>query len=218
MFVIPPLLSLGFGPLAFIALPVMLLVVAILALPLFLLLRKWEKLDWWHVVLGGGICTLIATWVYFDSANPSHAHFAGPSNTALWLAIGLAGSTVYWWLGIFKNKELAFVSTSPPYGMVVVLPIVFGLIYYHTIMVPVAGPSGCIEAQRALPQPTAWRFAEIEVRFPADHIERFSLTQGDAQTDHIGQCVNSWRRPTASLTGTRYLYSGVSDGRCGIDC
>lgn len=218
MFVIPLFLSIGFGPLAFIALPVLLLVVTVLALPLFLLLRQWEKLDWWHAVLGGGVCALIATWVYFRSGNPLHADFAGPSNTALWLAIGLTGAASHWWLGIFKNNELPFVSPSPPYSMIMVIPLVLGLGYYHKIMIPIAGPTACIEVQHTLPEPTAWRFAEIEVRLAGDHIEKFSLTQGGAQKDHVGQCAHSWQRPTFTLTGTRYLYSGISEGQCGIDC
>jgi len=218
MFVIPLFLSLGFGPLAVIALPVMLVVVAIVALPIFLILRKWGKLDWWHVVLAGGVCTLIAAWSYFGSGNPLYTDFAGPSNTARFLAIGLTGSAAYWWLGIFRNREFLFVSKGPPYSMILVLPLVLGLTYYHRIMIPTTGPTGCIEAQRSLADPTVWRFSEIEVRLSDNRVERFSLTQGGAQKDMIGKCAVTWQRPTATLTGTRYLYSGISEGQCGIDC
>ncbi|MEM1260782.1 MAG: hypothetical protein AAGH76_00150 [Pseudomonadota bacterium] len=218
MFVVPLIIAMYFGPYAGIAAPILLVITAVTALPLLLLLRHLQKLDWWHAVIAGAACSLTAAYVYFSVGNPGHTAFAGPSNTALFLFLGVSGAAAFWWLGVFRNEAFPFVSTKVPYRMAIMVPIVLGLAIYHRVVSPTEGPVGCVVALHDPARRTAWRYALIDVQFADGGRDRLWLTQGYAQRNVVGRCLNSWQRPSVTLTGTRYLFASFYEGQCGIDC
>lgn len=124
LFLAPLLASLVFGPFLLLAYPVMLIVTLMGAFPLFLLLRKLRRLNWWHAAISGGFLGLL--YAIFDVYNID-ALLVEQSIT--YVCLGTLSGFVFWWLGIFRNNEFDYVSRSFPYSSLLLIPLLAGAVY-----------------------------------------------------------------------------------------
>lgn len=123
-FALAPLLaSLLFGwPGMLLVLPVALLITGAVAAPLFFFLfRKRGWLKWWQVALAGFLCGLLFV-AFFDS--PERLDIFGINDSLYFGGVGVFIALVFWWLGLFRNTAFPAVPSSPPYSMLVLIPLV----------------------------------------------------------------------------------------------
>ncbi|MCR9262463.1 MAG: hypothetical protein NXH95_22340 [Pseudomonadaceae bacterium] len=118
------------GFLGIVVLPFMLAAVAIVALPCFLIFRKFGWLNWWHAalvgLLGGVGFALIESGRDFDQ-------FVIP-NTVIYLAVGLLTGCLGWFLGIFRNSDFPNVSADFPLSFLLIVPVIFLMVWTHDFL------------------------------------------------------------------------------------
>jgi hypothetical protein len=127
-FVLAPLLAsvFFFRVFAIVAFPFMLVVTLVLAVPLFLLLRRVQRLSWWHALLAGAFCGLCV--VLLSSFNPDRLI---SRNNILFVGLGALAGTLFWWIGIFRNSSLPFISTRFPWSFLLVVPLAVAAFAAH---------------------------------------------------------------------------------------
>ena len=114
----PLLVSSVFGIFALLAFPWMLLMTFVVALPLLLLFKRIERLNWWIAVMGGAICAI--GYITLNTVAPlsygvaPDADLLINSNNIAFLGLGMLTGFVFWWIGIFKNAAFPFVSRRFP--------------------------------------------------------------------------------------------------------
>jgi hypothetical protein len=113
----PLLVSVLYGPLGlFTVLPFALLITAVMATPLFFLFRSRGWLKWWQVSLAGVLCgVLFAT--LFDSTSPERLDAFGLDDALNFGGVGTLMAIVFWWLGLYRNKNFPAVPAALPYGI-----------------------------------------------------------------------------------------------------
>jgi hypothetical protein len=131
LFSIPLLCSAFFGVFAFIAAPIMLVVTAVIALPIFLILKRLNWLAWWHSCISGGVCGAVVALVYwcigvlvYWKVSPSyHIEYIGAQVTLFFVSLGSFIGLFFWWAGIFRNDGLPTTTVTFPLSMIVLIPI-----------------------------------------------------------------------------------------------
>jgi hypothetical protein len=136
LFLVPALAGLLFGALAVVAIPLMLGVATLLALPLFFLFRRYGWLQWWHASTVGVLCGSLVAALYWFSGPRGHIEFAGARNAVFVLGLGLVVGTTYWWAGLFRNKAFPSVPTTLPTSMLVMLPMLIGVAWLYERLEP----------------------------------------------------------------------------------
>jgi hypothetical protein len=122
----PLLVSLCFGGAAVLALPTMLGVSLLFALPMLLVLRRLGWLEWWQACLAGLLCGLLLPAIFHPRSFTSCISIQDPLVFGL---VGAASGLTFWWVGVFRNPALHFVSHKVPYAMLVVIPIVLAVFW-----------------------------------------------------------------------------------------
>lgn len=121
-FLAPLLLCLPFGALGLVLFYFLALVTAVLAVPLFFLLRRLRWLQWWHALLVGLFCA--ASFIVFDAfMKPGGLDFLISANSVTYLGWGAAVSVLFWWLGVFRNLAFPYVPNRPPLSFALILPL-----------------------------------------------------------------------------------------------
>jgi hypothetical protein len=129
VFISPLLVSLLFGQFFIIAYLFMLLVSVGGALPLFLLLSKLKRLDWWHAVVSGSLFGLF--YAYFNTSDLDNLL---SQNNVVYIGLGAITGFVFWWIAVFRNPKFDFVSASFPVSSLLIVPIVGGLIFLNQFL------------------------------------------------------------------------------------
>jgi hypothetical protein len=125
-FVVAPLLgSMLFGVAAVVAFPFMLGITGGVAIPLFFLLRKHRRLEWWHALLAGSFCALCFVLVDLI-ASGRNLDVLVSQNNILFIDLGALVGVVFWWIGIFRNPAFPFVSVNFPWSIFLVVPLAAG--------------------------------------------------------------------------------------------
>ena len=118
-FLLAPLIpSLLFGILVGVAYLVMLTISLLIALPLFVFLSRYRRLEWWHATLAGSFCGLcIVALQIYDIDNLLS------KNYLLYVGLGLVTGFLFWWIGIFRNPKFEFVSRAVPLSSLLIVPV-----------------------------------------------------------------------------------------------
>lgn len=122
IFLAPLLGGLVFGPILIVAYFYMMLVTILGAGPVFLLLFKLKKLNWWLATVSGFCLACIV--VYY-----SNYGFNGTLNQ-FDLGCVIAGTLsgyLFFWIGLFRNPKFDFVKTTFPVSSLIMVPILVGL-------------------------------------------------------------------------------------------
>lgn len=125
-FLAPLVVSLAFGIFAVMAYPIMLAITVVVAVPLFVILRKFKKLNWWHAALSGAACSLC--YAVFDIHDIDN--LLG-QNTLSFAGLGAMAGFIFWWIGVYKNPLFEFVPGNFPFSTLILLPIVALGIWTH---------------------------------------------------------------------------------------
>ena len=114
-----------FEILALIAVPIMLVITVTIAVPLFLLFKRMQRLTWWHAFLSGAFCGLCYVLLDILLSGPSWREPL-TSNNVLYVGLGALIGTLFWWIGIFRNHSFPFVGRGFPLSFLLVIPIAVG--------------------------------------------------------------------------------------------
>jgi len=131
----PLLISSVFGIFALLAFPLMLLMTCVIALPLLLFFKRIERLDWWIAMAGGAASAL--AYISLNTLAPLSYGVAPDvdrlidSNNIAFLGLGMLTGFVFWWIGIFRNATIPFVSRRFPFSTPIVLPLAFACAYIN---------------------------------------------------------------------------------------
>lgn len=107
----PLLASVIFGPLWSAIFSIMLIVTILVALPLFLVLKRLKRLDWWHALVAGALCGVAFAAVDIRWSYSGLDQLVSGRNI-FYIALGACIGLAYWWIGIFRNPTFSFVDTS----------------------------------------------------------------------------------------------------------
>lgn len=212
LFLAPTLVSALYGVPGLIALPFLLFITALVALPLFFAMRRAQLLQWWHALLAGtfcGMCVVVLDLLFGRDLdrliNANNVYFVG-----LGSFIGL----VYWWIGIFRNPSFPFVRRDFPIGMVGLVPALLAGIYIYQ-SVRLENYTGRVVA--VLQEPNASKQGKVSLQLTNGSLVEADLEGGWPREQVIGKCfqvVNRW-----STLRFRRVYSLVSRfGGNGNDC
>ncbi|MDR3415510.1 MAG: hypothetical protein P4L83_04915 [Nevskia sp.] len=136
LFIAPLLSSLMFGLFALFALPFMLAITVVIALPLLLVLRRAGWLQWWHSLLAGAFCG--ACFVAVDTAlsyAPNLDRLIN-SNNVMFVILGAGTGLAYWWIGIYRNPAFPGIPKHFPWSVVVAVPIFVVAILVRNALLP----------------------------------------------------------------------------------
>jgi hypothetical protein len=190
LFLAPVLCGLLYGYLALIAIPVMVAMAALFAVPLFFLLRRLGCLQWWVAAGAGALCGLAFAPFYLFTSPPYHFEYTGVRNVLFFVGNGTLVGIVFWWIGIFRNGAFPFVSQSVPISMMLMIPLAAIALWVHARLEPhmisgrVTGPEQSGRVQLRLADGLV-----VQARLPADYekqaivgqcfflSERWSITQ-----------------------------------------
>ena len=126
-FIVSPILVGGiFGVYAIGALSVMLPITLLVAVPLFLMLRKIHCLEWWHSLIAGIVCGAALPLVGMATRPTPDIDWLVTSNNLLYVGLGALVSQIFWWVGIFRNAAIPFVSHELPKAMLLLIPLIVG--------------------------------------------------------------------------------------------
>ena len=115
---------------ALMASAIMLVVTIVFALPLFIILRRFTLLQWWHATLAGGVCG--GCYVFLEILTGSSSlDWVLSQNNLLYVGLGALTGFVFWWIGIFRNAHFDYVPTTLPWASLLLLPIAFGGVLLH---------------------------------------------------------------------------------------
>ncbi len=114
-----------FGIFALIAVPIMVVITATIAVPLFLLFKRMQRLNWWHAFLSGAFCGVCYVLLDMLLSGPSWREPL-TSNNVLYVGLGALIGIVFWWMGLFRNPSFPFVSRGFPFSFLLIIPIAIG--------------------------------------------------------------------------------------------
>jgi len=217
LFAVPIVMSMFFGILWFIALPVLMLVTVVVALPVFQALRETRTLNWWHALLAGVICSIAGGFIDLGliRAGPNEMH--GPVMYLEILAASSAAAIAFWWVGIFRNEEFPFVSKRLPVEMLILVPVsMLGVVYYDALKPD--SVYGCIISKSIPTNSTAWRYNRVGVTLESGQTVYVSTTKGNSKSGAIGECARVSRRRTLLLTGYVYGTYMANPEECEASC
>ena len=132
IFLAPTLVAAAlFGvPALLLALPVMLAITIVVAVPLFLLLKRRRHLTWWHAFLSGafcGLCFPVLDWLLGGYVWPDPV----TSRNVFYVGLGALIGTLFWWMGVFRNPSFPFVDRRFPASFLLIVPIAVGGVLLH---------------------------------------------------------------------------------------
>jgi len=83
LFLAPILGGMLYGFFAMFAIPVMVAIAVVVALPMFFLLRHLQWLQWWFAAIAGALCGLAFAPIYWFTSPPYHVEYIGIKECAL---------------------------------------------------------------------------------------------------------------------------------------
>jgi hypothetical protein len=209
LFLAPILGGLVYGYFAIIAIPVMVATAALVALPLFFLLRRLHWLQWWVVSGAGALCSLAFALLYWFTSPPYHVEYTGARNVLFFVGNGTLVGLLFWWIGIFRNGAFTFVSRGMPISMVMMIPLAGVALWMHERLEPhmvdgrVSGPEQSGRIQLRLADGMV-----IQARLPAD-FEKQAV---------VGQCVVLSERWSITQLEKLYFIHAAKPGPKSDDC
>jgi hypothetical protein len=96
----------------------------VFAVPVFLLFRRFGWLRWWHAAIAGCAGGLLFTLIFSASVSAGHVDAFAPSEGLGFCAVGLTEAITFWWIGLFRNDEVARAPVTIPWGMLVLIPLI----------------------------------------------------------------------------------------------
>lgn len=213
----PLIVGLLFGVYAVIAVPVMLAVTLVVALPLFLVLRRLRWLQWWHACLAGALCGLVFTAFYWFSSPPYHVEYIGVRNALFFVGLGALVGLAFWWTGVFGNVAFPFVPSQFPRSMFLLVPTVAAGIWLHGRLVP-HFVEGRVIAVVAQPQASPERSGVVQLRLQSGSLVAARLPMGLHTPSPVGQCFVLSERWSISQTEKLYFLHSPKFGGRSDDC
>jgi hypothetical protein len=210
-FVLAPLLvSMIYGPMGLVVvLPIALLITALVATPLFFLFRGAGWLKWWQVGLAGLICGVMFSTL-FDWPSPERLDDFGVQDALNFGGVGMLIAIVFWWLGLYRNRDFPAVPSKIPYGMLMLLPLaVLGLLLHRSFN-PTFAAGRIIAVKGDTPS------REVTVRLSNGAMVEISFLRDSRPTAVLmNQCwhlMNHW-----STTHFKHIYSLMAPFGGGVD-
>jgi hypothetical protein len=215
LFLAPLLVSSMLGIGALVALPVMVGVSFAVALPLLCLLKRIERLEWWIALLAGGLCATCFIAVGTLLSFSFDIDRVIDSNNVFSVGLGAFTGLVFWWIGIFRNKEFPFVDRHFPIGVLIVLPIAAAGAYIdHSLEQTFY--QGRVITMLAAPSANP-RAGQASVRLTGGRVVRADLSNTWPTSMVLGRCVhleNRW-----SMLRMHRVYEVLGPfGNAGDDC
>ena len=208
IFLAPALVSAMYGVPGLIVLPVLLLITALIALPLFFAMRRAQLLQWWHALLAGAFCGICV--VVFDWLAGRDLDRVINANNVYFIGLGSFIGLLYWWIGIFRNPSFPFVSKKYPKSMLVLVPVILAGTYIHESVKLENYRGRVIEIVQL---PTASQRGVVSLKLTDGPVVEADLKSDWPAEEVLGKCfhvVNRW-----STLRVRRVYGLVS--RLGAD-
>ncbi|HSC47374.1 MAG TPA: hypothetical protein VLG68_04755 [Gammaproteobacteria bacterium] len=112
------------------------LAILVFGIPIFALFSQLKWLRWWHIMLAGTIVSMAMGW-FMDSPaivpNSYVIEMDGTSDLFSGAALGCAMALVFWFVGVFQNKEYPYVSRALPLSPLVITLVLIGISLYVVI-------------------------------------------------------------------------------------
>jgi hypothetical protein len=213
LFVAPLLVAAAYGFLAIFAAPIMLVSAAAVGVPMLLVLRKLNRLAWPYAVASGLLASAPFIVLYIASSDPYHVEYTGMRNALALAATGCASGLAFWWLGVFRNPAFPTVSSSPPWSMLALAPVVFLGIYYWHVLEPTT-VEGTVQAVLEPSASDRSRSGAVRMRLKdgKEVVARLPAT-ADSQ-GQVGLCYWASERSSALLKGKVYFLHAPQINGC----
>ncbi|MEM7099016.1 MAG: hypothetical protein AAF541_12215 [Pseudomonadota bacterium] len=206
----------SFGSYGVFAFPIVLVGGLLFGLPIILLCKKLNWLNWWQALLGG-ILAPVPYILFYLSANPGHTEHVGLYNSVFALGMGMLGALVVWVVGIFRNPVFQPSNTRFPLSFLLAVPLLTGVYYYHDALAP-EYLLGCITSYEPAENPTPWNTAYITVVTEDGNTFRDGITVGYSNPDIVGNCAWGSKKRTVFLQTFMYSSHSVDSKGCQPPC
>jgi hypothetical protein len=220
LFISPAIVSLLFGPYVVIAMPVMLVITLVFALPLFLIFRHFNWLSWWQSCLAGAFCGFAFAGFYWVTSPPYHIEYIGIRNAIFYVGVGTFVGILFWLTGVFRNEAFPFVSKRFPQSMYILVPIVAAVLWLHN-RIDTHLVEGRVISILEQPQAIPERSGAVQLRLTDGSLVLASLPVGvlvPSEPSPIGQCFSLSERWSITLSEKLYfLHSpkfGMGSDKC----
>lgn len=217
LFLSPLLVGLLFGIYAVIAVPVMLGVTLVVALPLFLILRRLQWLQWWFACLSGALCGLVITAFYWFSSPPYHVEYIGVRNALFFVGLGALVGFAFWWTGVFGNVAFPLVPSQFPRGAYLLVPTLAAGLWLHHRLEP-HFVEGRIIAFSEQPQANSERSGVVQLRLRSGVLVSARIPRSLATPSQVGLCVSLSERWSILQSEKLYFVHSPKFGVGGDDC
>jgi hypothetical protein len=191
----------------------MLGITIVIALPLFLLFKRIQRLEWWCGILAGGFCGACFVAINTLLSFSSDIDQLVDSNNVLFVGLGALTGFVFWWIGVFRNTAFPFVNHGYPIGALAVLPLAAAGIYAHHCLEPTFFQGRLVAiVTTATANP---RDGQASVHLTGSDIVRADLSNTWPASMLIGRCVHVEKR--WSTLRVRHIYEVVGPFGGGVD-
>jgi hypothetical protein len=213
LFFAPLLVAAAYGFLAVFAAPVMIASAAVVGVPVFLVLRKLNRLAWPYAIASGFLASAPFIAIYIAISDPYHVEFSGVRNALTLAATGGAAGLAFWWLGVFRNPTFPTVSTSPPWRMLVLAPMVAIGTYYWYLLEPTA-VEGTVQAVLEPAAADRSRSGAVRLRLEDGREVVARLPRTADSQGPVGLCYWATERWSALLNGKVYFLHSPQNNGC----
>ena len=207
IFAAPLFAGLLFGFYAIFAVPVMLAVTAVVALPTFMVLRRIGWLQWWHALSVGTVCGGLVA-VYYVATSPAyHVEYIGARNAFFFVGLGAAVGLAFWWIGIFRNPAFPTVASKRPLSMLLLVPVA-GIGAWAYLGMEPHFVEGRVLRVLHEPQRDIEHSGLVQMRLSSGITVQSRIPIGSDYANSVGRCfVMSERRAFTQLENVYFIHS-----------
>lgn len=188
-FVLAPVpVSFLYGPIGLAVLPIAWVMTVMVAVPLFLLFKKFGWLRWWHAALVGLLSGVILS-LLFNVDNPARLDAFGLDDALNFGGVGTLMALVFWWLGLYRNAVFPAAPRSVPYTMLVLIPLVIVGVQLHRSFDPTFADGRIVGVKGDLPA------RDVTVRLSNGAVVKTQLHDSRPTDQLMNQCwhlMNHW--------------------------
>ncbi|MEM1439665.1 MAG: hypothetical protein AAF545_00510 [Pseudomonadota bacterium] len=209
-------IALPFGMFWMIALPVTFVAGLLFGLPLLFLLRTFNWVSWWHVVLAGVVTSLPYIGFYLR-LNTGHTEHVGLYNSVYAVAMGMLGGLIVWVVGVFRNPTFSAADTPFPKS-VVLAPLLIATVFNYRGKLAPEYVHGCITDFKSVENPTPWNHAVVTVVTDDGETYKDGITIGHSDPAIVGNCAWGSKKRTATLSRYYYTLHSTQSNQCVRQC
>jgi len=217
LFLAPILGGMLYGFFAMFAIPVMVAIAVVVALPMFFLLRHLQWLQWWFAAIAGALCGLAFAPIYWFTSPPYHVEYIGIRNVLLFVGTGFSVGPLSLRIDIFRNRAFPYVSGRAPISMLLVLPIAVAAVWVYERLEPHLTSGRAIALLRA-PQSAPEQSGRVQLRLPDGALVVARLPRDYGQMSVVGQCFSLSERWAVTQSEKLYFIHSPKLGSKYDDC